>query len=410
MSIELRPITEDEYLPFMTSLISTFGGTPKPERMEVHRPYMEFDRTVAAFDGSRIVGTSGVESFKMTLPGLTTVPAGGVTMVTVSPTNRRQGILTGMMTRMFEDIDARGESLAILYASESVIYGRYGFGLGTLGVTLETDPRYGAFDRHPEITGAVDLITAEEASKVLPPLYERVYTQRPGCISRNQGWWDIHFKDPEYWRNGYSDRRYAVYTSARGKIDGYAMYRIKDDWLDDQFPNAHLIVTDFITATPEARAGLLRFCLGVDLVTKVTIDRTSLDDPLRWMMADPRRLLIKTLSDALWVRLLDIPKALSVRRYSTEDCLVFEVDDAFRPDNSGRYALEGGPEGATCRRVRSKPDLCLQVTDLGAAYLGGTPFSPLAGAGRVRERTNGALRRADLMFSSDPQPWCSTMF
>jgi predicted acetyltransferase len=410
MSIELRAISQDEFIPFMTSLVSTFGGTPKPERLVVHQPYMEFDRTVAAFDGSRIVGTSGVESFKMTLPGFMTEPVGGVTMVTVSPTHRRQGILTGMMSKMFEDMDARGESLAILYASESVIYGRYGFGLGSLGVTLETDPRYSAFDRHPEITGTVDLITAEEASKVLPPLYERVYTQRPGCISRNGGWWDISFKDLEHWRNGYSNRRYAVYTSGKGKLDGYAMYRVKDDWIDDQFPNSHLSVTDFITATPEARAGLLQFCLNVDLVTKVTIDRTSIDDPLRWMMADPRRLRMKTVADALWVRLLDIPKALSSRRYSTEDCLVFEVDDPFRPDNSGRYVVEGGPDGATSRRVRSKPDLCLQVTDLGAAYLGGTPFSPLARAGRITERTKGALRRADLMFSSDPQPWCSTGF
>lgn len=331
-------------------------------------------------------------------------------MVTVSPTHRRRGILNGMMEKMLDDVQARGESIAILYASESVIYGRYGYGLATQGVTLETPAQYNAFDRHPEITGSVDLISADDAAKVLPPIYDRVCRQRPGCISRNEGWWDITLKDVEHWRDGYSNQRYAVYTSSKGKADGYATYRIKDNWKDDLFPNSHLLVNDFITATPEARAGLWQFCLNVDLVSTVTIDRTSADDPLRWMMKDPRRLRIKTVADALWVRLVDIPKALSARRYSTQDRLVFEVEDPFRPDNSGRYALEGGPDGATCRRVRSKPDLSLEVTDLGAAYLGGTPFSPLARAERVIERTKGALRRADLMFSSDPEPWCSTGF
>jgi predicted acetyltransferase len=128
------------------------------------------------------------------------------------------------------------------------------------------------------------------------------------------------------------------------------------------------------------------------------------------MLADSRRLRVTHLADNLWVRLLDIPAALSARRYATEGQLTFEVSDAFLPDLAGRYTLEGAPDGADCARSDHPADLSLDVAALDAAYLGGVSFTSLAQAGLVREETLGALARADAMFATFPAPYCSTPF
>ncbi|MGZ3676293.1 MAG: sterol carrier protein domain-containing protein, partial [Ktedonobacterales bacterium] len=133
-------------------------------------------------------------------------------------------------------------------------------------------------------------------------------------------------------------------------------------------------------------------------------------EPLRWMLADSRRLRVTRLTDDLWVRLLDIPTALAARRYASTGRVVFEVSDAFRPEQAGRYVLEGGPEGAECRATDATADLTLDVVDLGAAYLGGVRFATLARAGGVVAQTPDVLARADAMFASEPAPWCATPF
>jgi predicted acetyltransferase len=110
------------------------------------------------------------------------------------------------------------------------------------------------------------------------------------------------------------------------------------------------------------------------------------------------------------VRLLDLPVALAARRYAVDDALVLEVTDAVRPRNQGRFRLEGGPDGAACEPTSATPDLALDITDLGAAYVGGTRLASLARAERVAELTPGALLRADRMFTATPPPVCTTHF
>jgi predicted acetyltransferase len=409
MSIEIRSISQDEYIPFFTALDFTFGGTPNPKNYESARAEFEFDRSVAAFDGPRIVGTAGFQSFEMTLPGGETAPMGGVTYVTVSPTHRRKGILTSMMRRMLQDCEERGEPFAGLMASESGIYGRFGFGLATTSLEYEADTRYRIFARRPEISGSVDLIDSESAATVLPPIYDRMRVDRPGALTRDAGWWKHFLEDPERHREGLSNRRYAVYTAGNGSVDGYASYRVKDVWTNG-FPDSTIVITDFVTVTGEARVALWEFCLNLDLVTKVQLLRAPVDDLLPWTLADPRRMRVTQYEDMLWLCVIDPVKALATRRYALDGKLTIAVDDPFRPHVSGTYTVDGGPDGATCTPSTQSPDLSLMLVDLGAGYLGGVSFSTLARAGRVVEHTQAALRRADLMFFSEPAPWCNTQF
>jgi predicted acetyltransferase len=188
-------------------------------------------------------------------------------------------------------------------------------------------------------------------------------------------------------------------------------YRVKQEWTNAVPQHTVMLMgSQFVALDRVARAALWRYCLNLDLTQTVRAVGFPVDEPLRWMLADSRRLRVTSLRDDLWVRLLDIPAALSARRYLASGRVVFAVADAFLPENVGCYELVGGSEGAECRRTTGEADLALDVADLGAAYLGGVRFSTLAQAGRVEERTSGALARADTLFASDPAPYCATPF
>jgi predicted acetyltransferase len=407
MSYEIRPITSDEFPEFTRTDEAAFGQQPSDQEIESFRPICELDRTLAAFDAGRIVATAGAISLELTLPGQTLLPVAGVTYVGVLPTHRRHGLLRALMRRQLDDLRHRGETLAILTASESAIYERFGYGLASSVVHVEIERQYASFSRPIEPAGRVSLVEHEAAMDVLPALYDRARQHRPGAVSRSIEHWRMILSFPA--QDGFGPRFYAIYRSSSGEVEGAALYRIKQQ-REDGLSTSTLLLNPLIAVTPEANAALWRFCLDIDLVRTIRATNRPVDEPLRWMLADPRRLRTTALVDDLWLRLIDIPAALAARRYACSDRLVLEVSDSFCPENSGRYALDAGPDGAECRATTLEPDLALDVADLGAAYLGGVRLSMLARVGRVVERTPGAVERASALFASDPAPWCATPF
>jgi predicted acetyltransferase len=405
----LRHVEPDEFVTFSRVAEAAFGAHPSDEAIERWRKLFEYERTMAAFDGDRMVGTAATMSYQLTLPGGTVVPAGGVTAVGVLPTHRRRGILTSLMRPLLADARDRGEPLSILYSSESSIYGRFGFGHATTHLDLEIAARRTCFAAPPKLPGAITMLDKNQAGEILPTVYERARQLQPGAIDRSPSWWENYLSDPEVWRDGASARFYVVYESAPGKPDGYVCYRVKDTWKHGA-PQHLLIVAELMPVTEDAYAALWQFCLGVDLVETVTAHNRPIDEPLPWMLKDSRQVRVTEVCDMIWARLLDIPAALGARRYAVSRSVVFDVIDDFFPENTGRYQVEGGCDGSHCRRTNEEPDLRLSVVDLGAAYFGGVRFHTLARAGRVVECTEGALGGADLMFASEPQAWCATHF
>jgi predicted acetyltransferase len=208
-------------------------------------------------------------------------------------------------------------------------------------------------------------------------------------------------------RRGFTEAYYALHEGPEGP-DGYVAYAVKGNW-GTGIAEHMLEVRELITVTPEAYADLWRYCFDVDLVATIEGDNRRPDEPLLHLLAHPRYLKLQT-GEGLWLRIVDVPKALTARRYSAEGRLVIEVRDAFCPWNEGAFELSGGPDGAECRRTEDPADLSLDVAALGAAFLGGNRFSSLGAAGRVGEATPGALGRADAMFTWDPTPWCPEVF
>jgi predicted acetyltransferase len=409
MSVRVRALADGEVAAAIGVEYAAYGSRPSAEEVAADSPGFEPGRSLAATDGDAIVGTARAWPSELALPGGTGAPAAAVTGVGVLPTHRRRGILRALMERQLADVRERGEPLAVLLASEAGIYGRFGYGAATDAAEHWLSPEGAALADPAPAPGRVRLLDAAAAARELPPLYERARSSRAGQMRRSDGWWHAFFADLAAHRGGASARFYAVHEPEPGRASGYAAYRILSIWEGGR-PAMELRVSDLFAADAAGRLALSRFLLGVDLVATVVIHRAPVDEALRVALADPRQLRLTGLLDDLWVRLVDLPAALAARRYGAEGRLVLEVADAALPDNAGTFALEGGPDGASCRRTDREPDLALDVADLGAAYLGGVRPSTLARAGRAVERRPGALRRADAMLVADRPPFCGTGF
>jgi predicted acetyltransferase len=403
----LRPVTHDELPAFARTDLIAFGERAEPARLELDWTSLELDRTLAAFDGDEIVGTGRLFSFELTMPGGRLLPAAAVSWIAVLPTHRRRGILTAIKSTQLDDAAERGEPLAMLYASEAGIYRRFGYGIATSSMSVSIERRYSAFLR-PVPAGRVRLVEEDDARKLFPEIFDRARRVQPGAVQRVDAWWPDQFFWPDPDQKG--TRFYCVYESGDGTLDGYAAYRFDARW--ENGPKGTLHVTDLVTTTPAARAVLWRYLLDVDLVETIKAWVVPVDEPLRWLLADSRRMEVTRLGESLWVRVLDAPAALSARTYAAAGRLVFDVVDEFRPDGgaAGRVALDGGPDGADAQRTGDAPDLVLEVAVLGGILLGGARPSTLARAGLVDERTPGALALADAMFAVEPLPFAMTDF
>ena len=309
-------------------------------------------------------------------------------MVGVLPTHRRRGILRRMMAQQLRDIHERGEPLAILVSSESSIYGRFGYGIGSLQEDWTIAHEHGAFASAHEQPGRLRLIEPTEARGVLPEVYDRVAARRPGMVNYPPAMWDLFMIDQE-------GQRSRVLYEEGGQALGYAKFRVTND---------ALLVQELMATTHQAYASLWRFCLDHDLVSCIKAQRRPVDDALPWMLADPRRLR-RVVSDRMWLRLVDVQAALSGRRYMNGGRVLLGVRDPVCAWNERVYELDASDGGAQCRRSTETADLVLAAADLAASYLGAVRFTTLARAGRVEEGRPGSLLVADAMFTTELQPW-----
>jgi predicted acetyltransferase len=401
---DVRPAHDaDEFTEAVLCIGQYFGMEPTPERIERFMKVLDHERMHAARDDGRIVGGAGAFTFEMTVPG-GAVPTAGVTVVGVYPTHRRRGVLRAMMRAQLDDVHERGEPVAALWASEETIYGRFGYGIASCSGAFELSREYSAFARPLERRGTVRFVDAEEAAKLLPPIWDSVRAVTPGMMSRSPEWWELRvLSDPPDRREGGGPKRIAL-LELDGKPEGYAIYRHHPGW-NDGVSSARLGIVEAIATDGQPTAELWRFLLDIDWQAKVSAQLLPVDHPLFFLLANPRRLGFRV-GDGLWVRLVDVGAALAARAYSGDGAVAFELDDEFCPWNAGTWRLEGG-EAA---RADGDADLRLDVQALGSAYLGAFTFSELARAGRVEELREGALERADAMFRASRAPWCPEIF
>jgi predicted acetyltransferase len=321
------------------------------------------------------------------------------------------------MLRQIADVAARAEEpIAVLWASETPIYARYGYGRassnayfrfergdGELAATAPADPALVLRLAEPQA------VTAE-----LAKVYESVLARQPAFFARTDDWWGRVLHDEPDERRGFSPLRCMLAEDGSG-ARGYALYTTSDRWDEATgLPDCRLVVREVMAADPAAGAALWHSLLTRDLVTSVTADLRSPDDPLLHQLLDQRRARLQV-SDGVWVRIIDLPVALTQRAYSCPVDVVLEVTDELLADNAGRWRLHAdGPgvpgPGVRCERTDQAADIALDIRELGAAYLGGTRLGTLAAAGLVTELKPGALAVLSSAMTWDPTPWCPQIF
>lgn len=400
-AVRLRTATPAD-LDAITDLMAlVFHDRPSPEQRTAEQSITEPERSIVAEQDGRVVGHATALTRDLTVPGAI-VPAAHVTGVGVAPTHRRRGVLTRMMRHQLEAIAADGrEPVAVLWASESAIYPRYGYGPASTRLSMEIMNReVGLPEPAAGPAGRLRMIDPPAAVDELAAVYERARAQQVGLSSRGPKWWEYLLADHSEPHDDQTGPRGVLYEDDKGPA-GYALWRVESRW-SEWGPDAKVGVRETVTDGPEAYAAIWRFLLGIDLARTVQYWHAATDEPLQFLVGDARRLGRRYL-DGLWIRLTDLPAALEARQYATPLDVVIEVTDPILERNSGRWRLAGEPGKVACTRTADAPDFACSITDLGAVYLGGTSLSALAAAGRVRSLT-GNLPSAAFGWHRQPHP------
>jgi len=403
--VDIRPITENELDAFVDLMDVAYLGDSDKDRRDRYRSINELDRSFGAFDGDQLVGTISAYSFDVTVPGHRTLPMGGTTVVAVRPTHRRRGILRRMMEVHFDDVRRRDEPLAGLWASEASIYGRFGFGCAIDFVEFDISSAKATIDGPIDDSIQIRMVDKPIFAEAAPRLYDAARVLRPGTLTRKSEWWTARRIAGSSSGSDASSYRYALAERA-GREVGYVQYRTKDV-VRNGVSEGEVHVAELLGMDVDAELALWRFLFDIDLTTTVEASFRTMDDPLLHRLIDRRAVKI-FIDDAVYLRLMDVPAALSGRSYAMPGALTIELTD--QADVQGTYRLEVESDGvARCERGGGAADISLDAKTLAACYLGGCRISTLAAAGRI-DGAFDAISLADRMFAGERDPIAREIF
>ncbi len=387
-----------------------FSTTHPAGVAELLEPTIHWDRCRGlevdeALDGAtgEVAAVHTSYPYTMKVPG-GTVAASGLTWVGVHPGHRRRGLLRSMMDDHFARSRARGEAVSTLVAAETMIYQRFGYGLASpmYKMTLSR----GASFR--QVAGSDDLrVRFEDANlERHAPIVRAVAAKdpRPGAmVVMSDALLASQFTDPELVREGQERKRIAIVEDEHGPV-AFALFQRKLAWGDTGAAGTGS--TGQWAAVTAAAARRLWSVLGdLDLMGSFSVSGLSLDDPAIILADDVRGFDVK-FKDHVWVRILDLPAALTARTYGADLDLTIDVADNTIAENSHSWRILISRGTATVTRAErdSSIDLRIGIQDLSAAYLGGTTIDSLAGAGLVDEVREGAASQLSNAFRSPIAP------
>lgn len=404
---EIRTVSNEDLEEYIRTAEVVYGLEVAAEQVSSWSSVIELDRAFAAYADGRIVATAEAQAVTLTVPGAE-VPLAAFTNLRLVPSHRRQGIGTALMRRRLDQAKERGEPLAGNWPSESLIHGRFGFGPATMSARLEIERPHMALRKPVDVQGHISLVDPDDSLQRFAHIYDGVAASTPGMVSRSPAHWrrwlhsdPDHWLDPS-WRHATGPRIFATFGER-----AYAVYRLQPSWTSGG-PEARVLLAELMARDLESYRGLWQWCLDLDLTSSlVTLDR-AVGEPLQFLLADPRR-MSTTVTDGLWLRMLDTARALGSRTYAGAGQAVLEVVDHLGYAG-GRFHLDVDTEAVVTAAPESTPDVAIPVAALGAAYLGGTRLSSLARAGLIDEHRAGTVRRLDAIFVADREPWCPWLF
>jgi len=407
MDFDVRTVDPADYESYVKLAMRQFHATSwhDSEAVTAFRARRFADQRVrAAHQGDRMVGTFRSWDEPLAVPGGLT-GACYVSDVTVTPTHRRRGVLTAMMTTDLRRAKESGISLAYLIASSAQIYGRYGYGVATEHATWTVDADATRFRLSEEAAGlSVELTDDAGLAAIAPTIYEAAYVRQPGAKRRDEMWWQSTLGQAGLPDNEPNAFRNAVYVLDGETPVAYARYQAKES-SEQRVDTSQLRVIDLSASTDAGYARIWQFLASIDLVSTVRAGDRSPDEPLPWLLTDRRAARESERADFTWARILDVPKVLSDRRYQLPGSCVIEVVD-ISGFAGGTFALEAAADGAGfAEPTTAAPDVTLDVQALGSVYFGQLPLEPLRAAGRVEEHSDGAVDRLAQLLTYPARTW-----
>ncbi|MEV1047999.1 GNAT family N-acetyltransferase [Streptomyces sp. NPDC049916] len=416
MSLDVRTVTASEFADWMRAVGTGFltPNSPSDELVADRLVGTDLTRVQGVFDEGRCVATFRSFDQRLTVVGGATVTTDAVSGVTVAATHRRRGLLSRMMATDLAAAKERGEPLASLIAAEYPIYGRYGFGPATWAAEWEVSVHRAGLDPRrsgqPEGGGRIETAEGADVRKLGPELHDRLAALRPGVVSRSERWWQQSTgSGPRPEHQTWTEPFYVVHRAAAGEIDGLLVYGVDDKWGLAKQPLNTASVRDLLALDPAAERALWHYLCSIDWITTVRSGYRAPDDLLPLLFPDPRAARMITHADWLWLRMLDVPRALEARTYAVGASLVLDVrDDAGLA--GGRFLLDVSESGARCTPTTRSADLALGVGELATLYLGDESVRRLVDLGRADELRAGAATTADAVFRTGRRPWCPDEF
>jgi len=357
----------------------------------------------SAWDDGRCVGHAAGFAVDTKVPGGARLATSAVTRVGVLPTHTRRGLLTEMMRQLLDQARSNGQVLASLRASEAVIYERFGFGVAGEGVSAIVRRRAMGPVRAPA-EGTMRILPRDQILDVVPDVYERS-RWRTGTISRTPFMWTRYLADAT---SGTKPSMVAVHIDPQGTVDGFVHYEAS--WREGAFGEESAVtgeVHDLFGVDAATERAMWAYLLDIDLVTEWRAEERPVDDFIRFAVSNTRGYDVRSRWDEQWLRLIDVEGALGGRTYrQCDDSVVVAVTDPLFEFNTGSWRIDS--KGA--QPTDDQPDIAVGITELGAAYLGGTSWRELADAGRVDVRRPAAIDDADTLFAERPAPFCGSFF
>lgn len=414
MSLQVRPlldgtISEDEAFDLILRVDGeSFDESPPEEALGGVRALAELDRSVIAWDGGEAVGCGSIYSLDLSVPG-GSVPTAGVTWIGMRPTHRRLGGMRGVMDALHEEIRARDhEPIAALWASQPPLYGRFGYGWASSCLSVVVEKAHGTLSRAPrDSTLRARLVEPQDDHKDTQGVYDTVRGQRPGMPDLTSVWHTRITFDPKGERAGAGPLHTVVVEDDAG-VRGYARYSFKHQW-SEGYADGKVSVRQVLAVDPAAEAALWRFLIDFDLSGRVDAWNLPIDIPLQWWLDQPRHHKQQP-GDALYLKVMDLPAAVTRRTYARAADVVVDVRDDSCPWNAGRWRLSVDLAGAECEKATDAADISVDVSSLGAAYLGGPTLVSHLAAGWIDEHTPGSVQALSDAFVHPQAPWSPFVF
>lgn len=326
-------------------------------------------RWLGAFTDGRLVAQLADREYDSCFGGVQ-VPTAGIASVTVAAEHRGQGILTPLFAEMLGQARARGAAISTLFPTAPRIYRRFGYEVVADYVSVSV-PTQDLTSVGP-VRATARRATAADFDAVRG-IYDAWAIEQNGPLTRRGPSFGASAED------FLSSFTGVTVAEDEDGVCGFVSWNRGQGYAEA----ASIRVADLLARTPEGYRALLAVVGSfASVAATATIDTSG---------ADVARLFLPTLhwsvtgSSPYMLKIIDIPLALSARRYppGLGAELTFGLEGDFVTENNGSYVLTVADGAAQCARGPAAGRV-FTPAGLSLLYAGCQSSANLRAAGQLR--------------------------